>query len=152
MRTEIEIAKVSVGQLINIYKGHSTEGNSAEFKIVIYRDQSDGDKIIEQFPSGSKFTRKYNTIEHFLNNILVNGGGDTPEAVLDGLATATTNCDWTSSESVKNHMITSLITDLIALGVIEETAVVVSMGLCVILIGKEMSGRECTNSILSISA
>ena len=73
MRTEIEITKVSVGQLINIYKGHSTEGNSAEFKIVIYRDQSDGDKIIEQFPSGSKFTRKYNTIEHFLNNILVNG-------------------------------------------------------------------------------
>ena len=102
MRTDIDRARVSVRQLISIYE---KRGNPAVFKIVIYRDHCDGGKIIEQFPRESIFTPKHDTISDFLNNIRAHGGGDGPEAVLDGLATATTKCDWTTSEGFTNIII-----------------------------------------------
>ena len=102
MRTDIDRARVSVRQLISIYEDR---GNTAVFKIVIYRDHCDGGKIIEKFPRESSFTPNYDTISDFLNNIKVDGGGDYPEAVLDGLATATTKCDWTTHEGFSNIII-----------------------------------------------
>ena len=93
---------VSVKQLISIYE---ERGNPAVFRIVIYRDHCDGGEIIEQFPSGSKFTENHTSIQEFLRKIRVDGGGDFPEAVLDGLATAATECDWTISTGVKNIII-----------------------------------------------
>ena len=102
MRTDIDRTRVSVKQLISIYE---KLGNPAVFKVVIYRDHCDGKRIIEKFPKGSRFIAENNKIEHFLNNIRVDGGGDYPEAVLDGLAIATTKCDWSSTEGWTNVIV-----------------------------------------------
>ena len=102
MGTDIQKARVSVKQLISIYEAR---GNPAVFKIVIYRDHCDGKKIIEEFPTNSDFTENYSSIIQFLEELEVYGGGDGPEAVVDGLATATSKCNWTSSKGVKNIII-----------------------------------------------
>ena len=102
MSTDIDRARVSVKQLISIYE---KQGNPAVFKVVIYRDHCDGDRIIEKFPKGPGFIAENNKIERFLNNIRVGGGGDYPEAVLDGLAIATTKCDWSSTEGWTNFIV-----------------------------------------------
>ena len=72
------------------------------FKIVIYRDHCDKKKIIEQYPSNAKFTKKsfFSDIFSVLNKIKIGNGA--PKAVLDGLATATTNSAWDCSPGVKN--------------------------------------------------
>ena len=102
MSTDIDRARVSVKQLISIYE---KRGNPAVFKVVIYRDHCDGDRIIEKFPEGSGFIAENDKIEHFLNQIRVGGGGDEPEAVLDGLSIATTKCDWNSTEGWTNVIV-----------------------------------------------
>ena len=88
MHREIDRARISVGRLIKEYK---ERGSETEFKVVIYRDHCD-DKVIEIFPQREKFTSQHKTIEQFLESVKADGGGDYPEAVLDGLATAATKC------------------------------------------------------------
>ena len=102
MRIDIKKARVSVKQLVNIYEAR---GNPSVFKIVIYRDHCDGENIIEVFPTNSEFTENYNSIMQFLDELKVYGGGDDPEAVLDGLAIATNKCDWKRAVGVKNIII-----------------------------------------------
>ena len=97
MIREIEKARISVGQLMNIYNYLDSK-----FKVIIYRDHCDVN-IIEEFPS--YFTPQYERIQQFLGAVKAYGGGDYPEAVLDGLATATTKCDWKVSAGVKNIII-----------------------------------------------
>ena len=75
---------------------------SLVFKIVIYRDHCDGKKIIEQHRPNTKFTKQY-TIQSCLNGI--EEGTDTPKAVLDGLATATTKNKWDCSPGVTNMIV-----------------------------------------------
>ena len=101
MCRDIDRAKVSVGQLIQHFK---EKGSSSEFRIVIYRDHCD-DELIETIPQGNEFTLQQDTVTEFLDNVVATGGGDFPEAVLDGLATAATQSDWKCTPGVKNKII-----------------------------------------------
>ena len=101
MLREIKKTCISVGQLISKYKDHAT---GSEFKVVVYRDHCD-DTIIEKFPGGRLFTSDYKNVQHFLQTVKACGGGDYPEAVLDGLAIATTQCEWTDNSYVRNIII-----------------------------------------------
>ncbi|KAI6658695.1 hypothetical protein LOD99_10969 [Oopsacas minuta] len=101
MCTDIERARISVNQFIKKYK---ERGSETEFKVVIYRDHCDSN-IIEKFPNDNKFTSQHKTIQNFLETVKANGGGDYPEAVLDGLATAATQCDWKNQLGARNILI-----------------------------------------------
>ncbi|KAI6659793.1 Interferon-induced very large GTPase 1 [Oopsacas minuta] len=84
MANDIDRARISVGQLISKYK----KGHKSVFAIVIYRDHCDGEDLIEMFPVDSRFTINHQSVQNFLEGVKVFGGGDGPEAVLDGLAMA----------------------------------------------------------------
>ena len=99
MITEIKKARISVGQLMSKYQEHEST-----FLVVIYRDHCDK-KVTEIFPNNNTFTPQHKSIQYFLETVKAYGGGDYPEAVLDGLATATTNCEWENSSSVRNIII-----------------------------------------------
>ncbi|KAI6655287.1 hypothetical protein LOD99_11427, partial [Oopsacas minuta] len=101
MGRDIEKARISVEQFINKYK---ERGNETEFKVVIYRDHCDSN-IIEKFPNDNKFTSQHKTIQKFLETVKASGGGDYPEAVLDGLATAATKGDWKNQLGTRNIVI-----------------------------------------------
>ena len=101
MNLDITRVRLSVGQLISSF---ISEGNSAQFRVVVYRDHCD-DEIIETFPHGNGFTPEQNSVEDFLNGIKTTGGGDFPEAVLDGLATAATQSDWKLAPGFRNKII-----------------------------------------------
>ena len=101
MITEINKARVSVGRFIDKYKEHTTE---LQFKVVIYRDHCD-DIIIEKYPSKKLFTPQYKFVQRYLEELKAYGGGDYPEAVLDGLATAASECEWKNSSGVMNIII-----------------------------------------------
>ena len=99
MGKEIERARISVGQFISKYKELDSE-----FKIVVYRDHCDKN-IIQMFPNGRSFTTDYKSIQRYLQKVKPHGGGDIPEAVLDGLATAANKCEWMSKPGVRNLII-----------------------------------------------
>ena len=101
MITEINKARVSVGQFVGKYKEYITE---LQFKVVIYRDHCD-DIIIEKFPSEKLFTPQYRSVQQYFDAVKAYGGGDYPEAVLDGLATAASECEWKTYLGVRNIII-----------------------------------------------
>ena len=101
MLTEINKARISVEQFIDKYKNLASQ---VHFKVVIYRDHCD-DKTIEMFPRDNVFTPQYKSIQQFLESVKVYGGGDYPEAVLDGLATAANRCEWRVGWGVRNIII-----------------------------------------------
>ena len=101
MSTDIARARISVGQFISKYK---EQGSESEFKVVIYRDHCDSN-IIEMFPNNTTFTTDYESVKDFLQKVQPDGGGDDPEAVLDGLATAAKNCAWVSKPGIRNIII-----------------------------------------------
>ena len=101
MNLDITRVRVSVRQLISSF---ISQGNSAQFRVVIYRDHCD-DEILETFPIGNEFTPDHNTVENFLNVVIATGGGDFPEAVLDGLATAATQSEWRCAPGFRNKII-----------------------------------------------
>ena len=101
MHREIERARISVGQFISKYK---ERGNESEFKVVIYRDHCDKN-IIEIFPNNTKFTPQHESVQQFLEGVEADGGGDYPEAVLDGLATAASKCEWQNILGTRNIII-----------------------------------------------
>ena len=101
MSRDISRVIVSVGQLINSF---ISRGDSAQFRVVIYRDHCDS-ILIETFPSEKRFTANHNNVVNFLNSIVATGGGDYPEAVLDGLAVAAIHSDWKCSPEIRNKII-----------------------------------------------
>ena len=118
-------------------------------RLFIYTDHCD-DKLIETFPPDNKFHHNYQSIAKFLNDVIPEGGGDVPEASLDGLAVALTS-DWDTRPQTKRMLIihlmhlpteTSHISRHITRTVI-LTIVVVVVYESVILIGRMMSGRNC---------
>ena len=62
MRIDIAKARVSVKQLMQIYKKRR---NPVEFRIIIYRDHCDREKIIEVFPPGTNFTGDFRQLNIF---------------------------------------------------------------------------------------
>ncbi|KAI6650384.1 hypothetical protein LOD99_5821 [Oopsacas minuta] len=102
MHSDIDKARVSVGQLISKYR---TQGHGAMFSIVIYRDHCDGGNLIQKFPVELEFTNNHESVQTFLQGVRVFGGGDGPEAVLDGLATAVKGCNWDGKSGTRNIII-----------------------------------------------
>ena len=101
MATEIRKTRISVGQFIDKYLERS---NYSRYKVVIYRDHCDK-YLIENYPIGDSFTVLPKAVQGFLNGVSASGGGDFPEAVLDGLATAGTVPDWKTTANEKNIVI-----------------------------------------------
>ena len=102
MRSEIDKARISIGQLISYYQ---KQGNPSKFGIVIYRDHCDGEDLIQRYPIQSELTSNYQSIAEFLAKVKVFGGGDGPEAVLDGLAIASNKYNWVTKPNIKNIII-----------------------------------------------
>ena len=102
MSSDIAKARISVGQLMSHDR---KQGDGAEFAIVIYRDHCDGKDIIQMFPGNGKFTNDHNSVQEFLRGVRVFGGGDGPEAVLDGLATAVRNWNWSKKKGCRNVIV-----------------------------------------------
>ncbi len=63
------------------------------FALVTYRDR--GDAYVTR---KHDFTRDIGTMRRHLNGTSANGGGDTPEAVLEALQVAIDELDWTASD------------------------------------------------------
>ena len=101
MATEIKKTRISVGQFIDKYQELA---QTPEFKVVIYRDHCDK-HVVETFPKHRKFTTQHNAVQDFLSSVQAVGGGDYPEAVLDGLATAATESNWEYTPGVENLII-----------------------------------------------
>ena len=101
MHREIQKARISVQQFISKYQ---EQGKESQFKVVIYRDHCD-DNIIEMCPKGETFTTDHVKIQNFLETVKATGGGDFPEAALDGLATASSKCKWNVSSGYRNLII-----------------------------------------------
>ena len=102
MRKDIENVRISVRNLVNTYK---KTNKTIVFRIVIYRDHCD-DKLIETYPHGNQFHHNYDGIAKFLNKVIPEGGGDVPEASLDGLAVALTS-NWDKGPRTKRMLIHS---------------------------------------------
>ena len=102
MRDDIVGAKISVSQLISKYQ---KEGHSCEFAVVIYRDHCDGKDLLDKFPVDRNFTNEHRSIQKFLEELKVFGGGDGPEAVLDGLATAINNFTFSNNPGIKHKIV-----------------------------------------------
>ena len=100
MATEIRKTRISVERFIDRYKELAY---NSEFRVVIYRDHCDK-HVIETFPKYNGFTIKHTEIQDFLSSVQAVGGGDFPEAALDGLATATES-EWKTTPDVKNIVI-----------------------------------------------
>ena len=101
MHREIVKVRISVQQLISKYQ---EQVMALHFKVVIYRDHCDKD-IIEMCPEGEQFTTDHLKIQSFLKNVKATGGGNYPEAALDGLATAASRCKWDTSSGYRNLII-----------------------------------------------
>ena len=101
MATEIKKTRISVNQFINKYQELA---HNSEFRVIIYRDHCDK-HVIEQFPKYNRFSIQHVAVQEFLSSVQAVGGGDFPEAVLDGLATAATASMWKSTPGVKNIVI-----------------------------------------------
>ena len=101
MATEIRKTRISVGQFIAKYQELA---QNSEFKVVIYRDHCDN-HVIETFPKYERFTTQHDAVQEFLSSVQAVGGGDYPEAVLDGLATAATESKWKNTLGIKNLII-----------------------------------------------
>ena len=101
MLTELKKARDSVEQFVNMYMDHASQ---LQLRVVIYRDHCD-DIILEKFPCDNLFTPQYRNIQRFLETVKAYGGGDYPEAVLDGLATAASESGWKDSSEVRNIII-----------------------------------------------
>ena len=102
MRHDIIGARRSVEHLISKYQ---RIGHFSEFAIVIYRDHCDGENLLDKFPVACNFTKDHQSVQNFLQEISVFGGGDGPEAVLDGLATAINNFTLVDNPRIKRIII-----------------------------------------------
>ncbi|KAI6646977.1 hypothetical protein LOD99_8976 [Oopsacas minuta] len=95
----IENVRDSIQHLVNSYK----RTKKTICRVIIYRDHCD-DKLIESYPIGNRFLSSDESIVNFLNNFMPGGGGDVPEASLDGLAVAL-NSNWDKGANTRRMII-----------------------------------------------
>ena len=103
MVTDIEKVRISVQSIVNSYK---KSNKLIEFRVVIYRDHCDAN-ILEQFPKGFHFSTREEDIINFLGNVCTEGGGDVPEASLDGLAICLL-ANWERNDSKTRRIVVHL--------------------------------------------
>ncbi len=75
------------GSLREICSRLSLIGGAPSVRITAYRDDCDGDRILEQ----TRWTTDVADLHGFISHIVCSGGGDTPEAVDRALSTALTH-------------------------------------------------------------
>ena len=100
MGKDIEKVRLSIQRLVELYE---KTNKRIEFRVVTYRDHCDPD-IIATFPNDKLFIDTIHEINSFLGNIEPHGGGDDPEASLDGLAEGV-NCIWDRGKETKRLII-----------------------------------------------
>ncbi|KAI6650378.1 hypothetical protein LOD99_5815 [Oopsacas minuta] len=100
MGKDIEKVRDSVQSLVDSYKRTK---NEIVFRIVIYPDHCD-DKLIDTHPNNHQFISSDESIVTFLNRVIPEGGGDIPEASLDGLAVAL-NSNWDKGANTRRIII-----------------------------------------------
>ena len=97
MTSFIKGSKESIAEIILQsqlrFKKYSAEENMLKFAIVAYRDHEPQDTT---FITKTQNFSSSNEIINFLDNLTASGGGDPPEAVLDGLNEAVFNLNWRS--------------------------------------------------------
>jgi uncharacterized protein YegL len=88
----IVAVKEAVKQLMEKIK-KETNVSSVKFAVVAYRDHpQDGNSY--GYVVKTKPLSEWNVIESFVANLKADGGGDTPEATLDGLNEAVHAVEW----------------------------------------------------------
>eukprot|EP00800_Vazella_pourtalesii_P005515 TRINITY_DN1647_c0_g1_i2.p1 TRINITY_DN1647_c0_g1~~TRINITY_DN1647_c0_g1_i2.p1 ORF type:complete len:318 (-),score=36.02 TRINITY_DN1647_c0_g1_i2:258-1154(-) len=100
MGKDIENVRSSIKNLVELYK---KTDKFVEFRTVIYRDHCDID-IIETYPNYKVFIETTDEIISFLANIQTHGGGDDPEASLDGLVEGL-NSNWDKNGETRRLII-----------------------------------------------
>ena len=100
MGKDIKNVRSSIQRLVELYK---KTNKLVEFRTVIYRDHCDID-IIETYPNDNIFIETAHEIISFLANIQPHGGGDDPEASLDGLAEGL-NSNWDRARETRRLII-----------------------------------------------
>ena len=101
MREDIKRARDSVSKLAVQFQKRASK---CRFRVVIYRDHCDT-KIIEACPERSTFSENSTSIIKFLEGVKATGGGDGPEAMLDGFANAVRNTDWPDEKYSRNILV-----------------------------------------------
>ena len=102
MGKDIIGVRLSIQNLVNNYKKTNKIIN---FRIVIYRDHCD-ENVIETYPKGKCFILDDKQIIKFLENVVPEGGGDVPEASLDGIAEGLLS-DWDNKDTTRRIIIHS---------------------------------------------
>jgi hypothetical protein len=84
MSSEIEQAKQSVRKIISSVASINLgdDPNRVKFGFVAYRDHSD------EYVTKVRDLTSENEVLVFINGLVASGGGDTPEAVIDGVYSA----------------------------------------------------------------
>ena len=103
MATDIERVRISVQSIVNSYK---KSNKLIEFRVVIYRDHCDAN-ILEHFPKDFHFSTREEDIINFLGKVCTEGGGDVPEASLDGLAICLL-ANWERNDSKTRRIVVHL--------------------------------------------
>lgn len=93
MNAEIVKARESVRKITS----DSTFANKF-YKVILYEDHCDED-LIRKFPNGDGFTNDSSEIINWLGAQSVHGGGDYPEAALDGIAHASQLTKWSKDRN-----------------------------------------------------
>lgn len=95
MMSYINGAKESIKEIMTQsqirFKNLKAEENLLKFAVVAYRDHEPQDST---FVTKTQNFSSYSEIISFLDTLVASGGGDPPEAVLDGLNEAVNNLSW----------------------------------------------------------
>ena len=100
MGKDITGVRLSIQKLVNSYK---KTNKRIDFRIVIYRDHCD-ENVIETYPERRVFTLDDKQIIKFLDGVIPEGGGDVPEASLDGIAEGLLS-NWDREDSTRRIII-----------------------------------------------
>jgi len=99
----IEQARARIGQIAqSLAEGEPKP--DIRFALVAFRDK--GDEFVTRV---KPFTPKLEEMKAYLDATEANGGGDTPEAVLEGLKAALVELSWTPKRSKEDENVVRLI-------------------------------------------
>jgi len=91
MSSYIEASKRTIQRIMKVFSGMLEDVNKIRFAFIAYRDHPPQDSTfvtkVQDFDAEEK-------VLHFLKDVKAAGGGDTPEAVLDGINDAANSIKW----------------------------------------------------------
>lgn len=91
MSSYIEASKKTVKRIMTVFKNMMDDESRIKFAFIAYRDHPPQDSTY--VTNVHDFANEEDTLK-FIETITAGGGGDTPEAVLDGINDAAFNINW----------------------------------------------------------